>query len=144
MKRETISGADYADDTIDVRYGIVHRLHQDGLSFVDRGDPADWDFQVSDLTTDNTYRTLDLSNIIPDVAKAVLLYVRVQDGVTNSFIWFREKGNSNTQNRGMVRTQVADLINEADLIIPCANGVEYRTSLDTFDTLDIAVKGWWQ
>lgn len=114
--------------------------------FTDRGDPADWDYTQADLTTDGTWRDLDLSSIVPDGAKAVLLYVELLDDSVGAHIRFRKNGNSNSINISRVRTQITNLFIDQDLVIPCdANRIiEYNTSPIVFTTIRITVKGWWK
>ena len=73
------------DAGTDVQLGV-----EDGGQYVDRGDPSSWDFQEGDLTTDNTWRDLDLSSIVPSGAVAVHLYVLIKDDTANKNIKFRK------------------------------------------------------
>lgn len=111
--------------------------------YVDRGDPASWDFDT--FTTDATWRDLDLSSIVPSGATAVHLLVRVQDDAAASEFSLRKNGNSNVVNKSVVSTQVTGIDVYQDCIISLdANAiVEYMGTNTTFTIIRIAVKGWW-
>jgi len=114
--------------------------------FVDRGDPASVDFATGDLTTDETFRDLDLSSIINDSgAKLVLMHLFIQDDAAGSRIMFRKKGNSNQLSRSNIRTQVADIPNDFDIIVACDTNqvVQYKATNVAFTFITITVKGWW-
>jgi hypothetical protein len=112
--------------------------------FVDRGDPSAADFTQASLTTDATWRDLDLSAIVPDGAKAVCLYVNVVDDTVN-YVGFRKNGNSNANNISIVRAQVANVAVAGILTVELSSArvIEYIASNVTFTTIAITVKGWW-
>ena len=112
----------------------------------DRGDPSDNDFAVGDLTTDGTWNDLDLSSIVPEDAIAVILKVTVTDNAASSLLQFRKNGNSNAKSDQRVRTQVADIPNHADMIVPCDTGrvIEYMATNTTWSTINITVAGWFK
>ena len=114
--------------------------------FGDRGDPSSFDYTEADLTTDGGWYDLDLSSIITSsAATAVALRVTIQDDAAGSYVQFRKNGNSNTTNVSTLRTQVANVSIDGDLIVPLDSNrtIEYRTSNTTFSNIYIAVKGWW-
>ena len=108
-------------------------------------EPTDWDYEVGDLTTDGTWNELvNLSAIVPAGAKAVHLLVMVADGVSDSHLQFRSNGNDGIYEVAVIRTQVANLVNDADLIVKCDSDrkIQYEGSNLTFTTIQIVVKGW--
>ena len=111
-------------------------------NFVDRGDPAAHDF--SSFTTDGAWHDLDLSSILPAGTFAVLLYVKILDDAAGSYFAVRKNGNSNEINTGIARTQVANIINEAQMTVFVDSGriVEYKASNLTFTSIDVSVLGW--
>lgn len=113
-------------------------------SFVDRGDPDDADFRQAVLTTDATWRDLDLSLIIPEGASAVLLKVSVKDSVIGRHIQFRKNDNINEDNTAIVRTQASNVYSDGTLVIALdANRViEYHAANVTYDAIAITVSGW--
>lgn len=124
---------------------LLRRFKTD-YSFTDRGDASSVDFAVGDLTTDGNWNDLDISSIIPNEAKAVLLSLKVQDNAAGSQVLFRVKGNSNAYNISGIITQVSGVDIIQDLICPCDTDrtLQYKASNLTFDTIDITVKGWWK
>lgn len=114
--------------------------------FVDRGDPASSDFEVGDLTTDDTWRDLDLSSIVESNAVVVLLYLKVQDNdATGSYIFFRKNGNSNPHAISGVRVQTAGIGNDNTCTVACDSSqvIEYLAANVTWTTIRITVLGWW-
>jgi len=110
----------------------------------DAGDTAAWDFELGDLTTDGTWYDLDLSGTVPAGAKAVFLHVTIVDNAVGSWINFRENGNSNNYNRSLIRTQIADVGMESDILVFCDSSrvIEYSAANVTFTSISIAIKGW--
>jgi len=119
--------------------GLVGRIN-----FVDRGDPAAWDFSVGNLTTDGDYHDLDLSGILPEGAIAVVLGAYVSDDAAASYVLFREKGNNNGYNTFGIYTQVAGIAVQGEGHIRCdANrAIQYRASNTTFTNISLLVRGW--
>lgn len=119
--------------------------YQLALGFVDRGDPAAADFRLGDVTTDYTWRDMDLSGIVSVGAKCVLMRVSVKDNVADSLFQFRTDGNSNGLNSGIVRTYVANVWSDLDvkIALPASRIIEYRATNTTFSDLYITVSGWW-
>jgi len=114
------------------------------VNYVDRGDPVANDFVETDLTTDATYRDLDLSSIIPANTKLVLLRIMITDNSVSSMLSFRKNGNSGGYNIARVRTQISGVSNDANLLVsPDSNGViEYHASNVAWDSIKIVVRGW--
>jgi len=115
-----------------------------GDTFVDRGDPAAWDFDVNDLTTDGTWRDLDLSGIVPAGAKAVLLGVQIRANDVNSTISFRENGNSNVRNVFRLRVQVSSIRNDGCSWVACDTNrvIEYNADDVAWTNILTVVRGW--
>lgn len=122
--------------------GSITTLHG---HFVDRGDPAAWDFAVGDLTTDGTWRDLDLSSIVPAGAKAVAIIVGIQDDAVGNTLQLRKNGNSNAVNKSATYTFIANTTITMDCIVACDSNrvIEYYASNTTWTAINIAVKGWW-
>ena len=114
------------------------------LFMVDRGDPSDWDFDEGDLTTDDTWRDLDLSSIVPAGARFVIIGGYIVDDAVGSAILFRENGNSNEYNRGGMSTQVINTGKGLNITVACDSSriIEYKASNVTFTGIKIVVRGW--
>lgn len=113
--------------------------------FVNRGDPALWDFEDADFVTDGTWQEMDLSGIIPLGTKAIAVWCYVLDDLVDSYIQFKTRGNDNNINSSQLRTQVANIIMSADLIIiPNPDRlIQFRASDTSFTNIRFIVKGWW-
>jgi hypothetical protein len=114
--------------------------------FVDRGDPAAWDKQVGDLTTDGTWNDLDLSSVVPadGAERLVLLHVELEDDAAGSAFSVREKGNANAFNVASAVTQVANVLTTADLwvLADASRTIQYMGSNVAFTKIDLCVRGW--
>jgi len=113
-------------------------------TFIDRGDPAVYDFTQATLTTDDTWQDLDLSTIIPAGAKAVILRVCVNNSTPETGIYFRKKGNVNAINMGQILAQTSNVWNESDIIVALdsTRHIEYNATNTTWAGILILVKGW--
>lgn len=114
--------------------------------YYDRGDPAGYDYNEGDLTTDGVWRDLDLSSIVPDGARVVVLRIALADDATGSTLSFRKNGNANGYNSGSIRTQAIGVTVDGDIIVSCDSDrvIEYATTNTTFTTIRILVKGWFK
>ena len=115
-----------------------------GMQFVDRGDPAAWDFVLTDLITDGAWHELNLSAIVPLGTAAAVLDITYSQGSPGDYILFRKKGNVNEINIGVTRVQAANVVNDACLIVALSSDgkVEYKTINATFTVINILVRGW--
>lgn len=113
--------------------------------FVDRGDPAAFDFDKTDLITDGTWHDLDLSTIVPAGAKAILASILINDELIERSLMFRKKGNVNIFNRSLIYTQVSNIYNSLDLVIPvdADRKIQYRGEAIVWVAIYVTVKGWW-
>lgn len=114
-------------------------------SYVYRGDPAAPDFNQTNFTRDFFFHTLSLASIVPAGASAVELVASVMGNGVGLFFEFRRKGQTNTANICIQRTQVAMVTNYIpSVIVPLdANrDIEYALSA-TVLTCTCTVKGWW-
>jgi len=113
--------------------------------YVDRGDPAAYDFGIGDLTVDGAWHDLALTGLITDSARAVLLDTDFQANLANKHINFREKGNSNDFNHSKISTIVAAQ-DQHDIVIVSpddAKTVQYNIDTATWDHINMTVRGWW-
>lgn len=135
-----------------------HGLHMTGFNlfmrkamkgeidmFVDRGDPATYDYDKTDLTIDGAWHTLDLSSIVPAGAAGVLLKTRLQSANPGDTIMYRKNGNANEINAcgcealraNVIRTRMGFSAIDSNRIM------EYKADNIAWTLLDIAVRGWW-
>lgn len=115
------------------------------MSFIDRGDPASYDFTKADLTTDGAWHELDLTNLIPLIAKAVLLGGRIEGNGVGWTIKFRTKGNDNEINHCEMETLQANVERYRSMTVATCGSqiIEYKADNQAWTTLDISVRGWW-
>lgn len=114
--------------------------------FHDRGDPSSSDKTAANFTTDDTWRDLDLSSIVPAGTKTISLRLTVRDDAAGSLLAFRKNGNSNGINDGEIYTQVANVYNSADILVACDSNrvIEYKATNTTWTDIYLVVKGWWK
>lgn len=113
--------------------------------YVDRGDPATYDFTEATLTTDGTWNDLNLSAIVPAGAVAVHFYLQIKDDAVSSYLLFRKNGNAEDVNIAGFRTQVADVWFEGNFVVACDSNrvIEHKGANLAFTNINLAVKGWW-
>ena len=113
--------------------------------FIHRGDPADYDFKLVDLTTDNAWHELDLSGIVPEGASAVHLEVGLSSNTVSSFIRFRHTSQTQLFNSSMSKTQVAAVSTYHNVIqaLDADRKIDYFASAIGWLYIRITVRGWW-
>jgi hypothetical protein len=113
--------------------------------FIDRGDPADYDYAKEDLTIDGDWHDMDLSGIVPVGAKAVFIIGHLQGNAVDWKISFRKKGNVNEiVHSGMETLRAGVERHRSSVVALDANRkIQYKVDDEAWDILDLAVKGWW-
>jgi len=113
--------------------------------FVDRGDPAAVDFIYTDLTTDGTWRELDLSGIIPATARGVLIELDIESAHVDNQVVFRKLGNTNEINHTGAVTKTNNKDQHKTCIVATTNDrkIEYKADTATWSVINIAIRGWW-
>lgn len=113
--------------------------------YVDRGDPADYDYVKEDLTIDGAWHDLDLSEIVSEKAKAVFIVGHLMGNGIDWTIMFRKKGNANEVVHGGMETIRALVERHRSLIVALDDNrfIQYKADNQAWDTLSLAVKGWW-
>jgi len=112
--------------------------------FVDRGDPAAVDKVKADFITDNTWRDLDLSAIVPAGAKAILIRIHLYGTTATAFCSLRKNGNTNAINVSTTYLYATPGRTKDDVwVIPDSNRlIEYCISNITWTTIELTVGGW--
>ena len=125
---------------------VVSEIGAGGTNYryVDRGDPASWDFNTASFTTDGTWRELDCSSIVSSDATAIVFRVYIKDDAAGNYFRFRCNGNSNSLNVFSTSIQVANIQNETVGIIPCDSNqvVEYFAANTTWTEIYVVIMGW--
>lgn len=114
-------------------------------SFVDRGDPAAWDWTEATLVQNNSWHDLDLSGIVPAGVKCVLFRSVIKAAEINKYLRLKTKGNVNDYNAATSSTIVANANNFQDLkVAPNSDGViQYLGSFATWQYFRFTIAGWW-
>lgn len=116
-------------------------------TYIDRGDPNAWDFTLGNLTTDGTWRDLDLSGIVAagGANRLVKISVEITDDAVGYTFAFRQNGRTNAYAQAGRKTQVANQSFQATLDVLCdANRkIEYYASNTTWTSINLVVRGWW-
>lgn len=113
---------------------------------VDRGDPAAYDFDVSDYTDDGTWREQDFSAIVPAGAYAILIKARCQSSTAGAYIGWRKNGNSNDPGAFLTEILVANTNQSLTGIVFCDS--DRKTEYNAFNftggspAIDVVVMGW--
>lgn len=114
---------------------------------IDRGDPADHDFFADDLIIDNDWHDLNLSNIIPQDTKFVLIRCKLQTNLIGKKVYLRKKGNVNGINVAIASTGVSALPVYFDLWVAC-NGtdtpVQYKVNNVEWTSFVLTVRCWFK
>ena len=138
---------DFSDESLPILNNELKKI-DDKVSnkIADEGDSSAVDFTASNLTTDATWRDLDLSTKIPKGVKWVILQVEVKDDATASELSFRKNGYYNTVNIGRIATQVANVSNYGDIVVQVDKDgkIEYKGSNLTFTTINITIRGYFR
>jgi len=76
-------------------------------NYVDRGDPANYDFTKDDLVADGAIHELDLSTIVPEEGAGQLVHLRIVVRATSANKWLilTEKGKQYSRNAAPFTTQ---------------------------------------
>lgn len=127
-----------ASGEITTGYGFYH----------DRGDPSSVDFTSATITMDAAWHDMDLSSIIPDGVKTILMRVLMYTSSGNQMaLYFRKNGNTNSNNKASIITPGASKYVTQDLIVSVDSSriVEYYCTNDGVERIiEITVCGWWK
>ncbi len=117
-----------------------------GETFVDRGDPAGYDWDQTSGLVATGWNELDMSSVVPAAAagKLVLLYMTMTDANLGREFKIRPLGNVNQGNVVALSVSIANqaVLKTSELVLVDANRkVEYYTDAVTIRA--IIVRGWW-
>jgi len=114
-------------------------------TYIDRGDPAIFDFLKTDLTQDGAWHELDLSAIVPAGAVAVNVHLTIEHVDVHRAAFLRKHGNAN--NFGIVgqRTQVSNKTIEKDgcVAISSDRKIDYFFEAPAWLIITMTITGWW-
>lgn len=120
----------------------AHHVRSNG--YVDRGDPAAWDFNIDSFTEAWSWTELSLASIVPAGAYAVHILVNCRTTTAQEEIMFRKHGNSNEVNMSELRPMVASLYDVGEFIVTLSSDgkIDYNKYGTHFDVIGLVVKGW--
>lgn len=127
---------------------VIEYLRNNGLllpAYIDRGDPAAFDFVKIDFTRDGAWHDLDLSSIVPAGAKAVNIRLEYNEFLASKHMQFRKNGNSNSKNVLIFKTSTVLGTRHNSGIVACDDDriIEYKADASaTWMTLNLTVLGW--
>jgi hypothetical protein len=130
----TVYGSIDVSEEVTTGYGFFH----------DRGDVSAPD--LTGFTDDGNWHDWDLSSIVPDDAKTVLIQVEMK-GDVGKYMLFRKNGNSNTNNIDAFFPQVSQVVFSKNIIVSCDSNkvIEYlATAASNWGSISIVVRGWWK
>jgi len=116
-----------------------------GLRYVDRGDPADIDFNNNDLILDDTWHELDLSAVIPTNAKLVCCIAFVVATNLSALPMAYDVYGKTNHNTGYVHNlSTVDLPSSLCFTIPVsANRKILYNGITDIAVWGLTVQGWW-
>lgn len=128
-------------------YNLFIREAMKGIvsMYVDRGDPASYDYAKEDLTIDGAWHDLNLSALVAAGAKAVFIIGHLNGNAIDWKISFRKKGNVNEVNHGGMETLRANVTRHrsSTVSLDVNRVIQYKVDNENWTTLDLAVRGWW-
>ena len=114
------------------------------INYVDRGEISAADFTTGDFTSDNTWKVLDLSGILPSNTKFFHGLMSIRDDAVQQAILMTKNGATNKFNRLEFRTQVADVWVDSDFICPVDTDrkVTYLLYNVVYSGVQLTIRGW--
>ena len=114
------------------------------MEYVDRGDPANYDFTLGDFTTNEAWHDLDLSGIIPINAVGVFIICIIDGAIAEKGIRFRKKGNIYDRSMTYQLLQVGNQYIVGNFFVAVGNDgiIEYKVNNITWSVINFAVRGW--
>lgn len=114
-------------------------------TFIDRGDAFAWDWTKFTIDDDGTWKTWDLSGIIPVEATAVSIQTWIVINAVNEKVRFRPGAAYGTEAEAGSITQVGNigLINDFTVAVGPNRTIQYNVTNAAWLQLNISIKGWW-
>ena len=116
-----------------------------GLSYVYRGDITSEDFNAGDLTADDSWRTLDLSGIIPSGATLAHIMCTIDpSNAENERIGFAHGDADSSYVVDNAARAVGGAAGSAGLLVPLNSSrqIKYNLTSGSYSVIRISVIGW--
>lgn len=128
-------------------YKVWQTAHIEGRYVRRQPEATSNDFEKGDFTDDLDWNEVDFTTVRQSVvnAKAGLIRLLIMHGSSNKYVNLRRPGSVETKMGAVLRTQVANLYNDGNLIIPFKDGkVEMKCSPKPSDwtVLSMTLLGW--
>ncbi len=106
-------------------------------------DGASFDFTEADMTTDGTFRSLDISSIVPSGTEWIIVTVNADDNLVDQTLNLNGTGTSNF-NRLTLSTQVANqnIAKHGWIKINPQRLLYYQASSTTWTNINIKIVGY--
>lgn len=113
--------------------------------FVDRGDPAGYDYRKVNFVTDSSWHTFDLSAIVPAGAKAIFFRARIANNYVQKLMAVHRYNHSNTYNSSRTYTTTAGVFKEITFVVAVdeTRRIRYYFTGGGWTSIDICICGWW-
>ncbi|MBA7667202.1 hypothetical protein ES703_75287 [subsurface metagenome] len=114
-------------------------------TYIYRGDPTEYDFNLGDFTVDYQWHPLDLSAIVPAGAKGVGISIVARPIAVPMDIQFRRGGQVDAYNWSGFMTKVAGNQQKETFMVACDENriVDYRIETGGVSAMEVVIICWW-
>ena len=115
-----------------------------GLTWVNRGDVSDMDFDQADLTKDAAWHDLDFSAIVPEGATFIQLEIEVRHASAMQLFKVKEKDYVSGYVNHKIHVQAGNVYHSSRIWIGVNAGriIEYNAATGEWDRINITVVAW--
>jgi hypothetical protein len=143
-----IGKCDTLDDLKDQLNSVLFEMSKrfiDVVGFHDIINKDGFDFTLDDFTTNGEWQVMDISNIVPEEAKAVIFGLTITDGAAGNYFEIRSYKSDSNYNTFKATTNVVDQPIGVEGFITLSNGrrFEYRGTNTTFSAINLILRGYW-
>ena len=113
-------------------------------AIVDRGSTPHYDFYRDDFTIDGSFHELDLSEIVPEGAKSVLISVQGTASTDNAFAFFAKPPGTGNENIGtlILPTRLELIVVNISVALSDDRKISYRIDSTTWYNLQLIIRAW--
>jgi len=110
-----------------------------------RPDYTEFDWTIADFPNRRTWYDVDLSGIVPEHAKAVVLHAFITSDHIGTNLFIRPKGYTAYEIRSCLSTQAAGIVMQGDIIASIGEQrmIQVHHAWFALTVLNLVVKGWW-
>ena len=135
---------EFIEDLNKALFELSRKADQDTKAVHISREPLDWDFTITDLTMDDAWHELNLSEIVPKEAFQIDIHMTIRDATPGLTFRVRKKSGTN-YSAITVYTQAANLYETSEGMLDISEEgiVEYYGSVGLSDFLFLAITGYW-